>query len=145
MSTTPHPRRPVCPAILACDRVVARTDVGKMDVLGAFDALVVAAMPVRLALTVVFALTDGQSDYELELSLEHDQTESTLGRATSRMSVRAPVVVHHEVVPLAMSVGHYGTYAVKVRANDDLVGQRTFTLLARGTAVGHVVPDTTRS
>jgi hypothetical protein len=143
MSTTPRPRRPVCPAILVCDRVVPRTEVGKLDVIGVFDALVVPALPARLTATVFFVLTDGQGDYHLELSLEHDQTESTLGAAASDIALRAPVVVHQEFVPLAMTVSHYGTYTVKLHANDDLVAQRTFTLVPAATADGRVVRDTT--
>src|SRR4051794_14531016 len=68
MSTPPRPRRPVCPAILVCDRVVARAEPGRFDVLGMFDALVVPAMPVRLSLTVSFALTEGEGEYELPMT-----------------------------------------------------------------------------
>jgi len=90
MATVLRPRRPVCPAIRVCDRVVARTDVGKFDVVGMFDAPVVPAVPVRLSLTVSFALADGEGEYELRPTLEQDQTEATLGSATRCTRPRAP-------------------------------------------------------
>jgi hypothetical protein len=100
MSTT-RPRRPGCPTILVCDRVVPRTAVGKVDVLGLFDALVVAAVPVELSLTVPFTPTDGQGGYALELSLKRTRPRRRSGRqpaaspcgrgsSTTRASFRPP-------------------------------------------------------
>jgi hypothetical protein len=125
----PKPRRPVCPAILLCHRATGYPDTGQWDLFGVFNGLGIPAMPVQLSLVVVLSITDGQGDYELELSVEHDESESTLGRATNRISLRSPIVVHEEAVPLGLSISQYGTYAVKLKANGDLVGQRTFTIL----------------
>jgi hypothetical protein len=92
--STPKPRRPVCTSIVVCDHAVVHAD--RIDMLGAFNGKAVARFPTALSVAVVFSITDGQGEYELELSVEHDEAEATLGRATQRVNLRKPTTYHDE-------------------------------------------------
>jgi hypothetical protein len=100
-----------------------------MDMLGAFNGKAVEAFPIVLSVAVVFSITDGQGEYELELSVEHDEAEATLGRATQRISLRKPTTYHDEAVALDLKLSRPGSFNVKLKANGDLIGQRAFVLV----------------
>src|SRR4051812_23213382 len=101
----------------------------RMDMLGAFSGKAVDAFPVALSVAIVFSITDGQGEYELELSVEHDEAEATLGRATRRITLPKPTTYHDEAAPLELRVSSPGSYNVKLKANGDLIGQRAFLLV----------------
>jgi hypothetical protein len=82
-----------------------------------------------LSVAVVFSITDGEGEYELELSVEHDEAEAMLGRATQRITLRSPTTYHDEAVPLELKLSKPGSFNVKLKANGDLIGQRAFVLV----------------
>jgi hypothetical protein len=128
----PKPRRPVCPAIVFCQKATAYPDVRQFDLLRVFSGLGVPAVPVVLTMIVVFTITDGEGDYRLDLSIEHDESEQILVMMDSSVSLRSPVVVHDQAVPITFKVEQFGTYTVKLKANGDMIGQRTFSVLPDG-------------
>jgi hypothetical protein len=75
-----------------------------------FNGLGLPPLPVKLPMVVLYSLTDGAGEYELELSVEHDQSEATLGRAAVRLSLRSPVECVDKAVPLELRVDHNGSY-----------------------------------
>ncbi len=73
-------------------------------------------------------VTDGEGDYRLDLSVEHDESEQTLVRMDSSVELRSPVV-HDQAVPITFKVEQFGTYTVKLKADGVMIGQRTFSVL----------------
>jgi hypothetical protein len=63
------------------------------------------------------------------LSVEHDESEATLGRAMQRINLREPTTYHDEAVALDLKLGRPGLFNVKFKANEDLIGQRAFVLV----------------
>src|SRR6185436_2424236 len=111
----PKPRRPVCTSIVVCDRAIVYPD--RMDMLGAFNGKAVEQFPVALSIAVVFSITDGQGEYELELSVEHDEAEATLGRATQRINIPKPTTYHDQAVALDLKLSRPGSFNIKLKAN----------------------------
>jgi hypothetical protein len=122
-------RRPVCPALLVCDRVTIDDQTGRIDVFGMFDGRRVPTLPAELAFVVSFAVTDGQGEYEFELSVEHEPTGDVIGTATSRWETRAPGVVGQHAIPMGLRVTRHGWYTVRLRCDAALIAQRTFSLV----------------
>ena len=122
-------RRPVCPSIVFCQRVVAYPDVLQLDLFRVFSGLGVPAVPLPITMFVVFSITDGEGLYRLDLSVEHDESESTFLKMDSSVDLRSPVVVHDQALQITFKAEQFGTYTVKPFADGSLIGQRTFSIL----------------
>ena len=125
----PSKRRPVCPSIVFCQRVVAYADVLQFDLFRVFSGLGVPAVPLPITMFVVFSITDGEGRYRLDLTVEHDESESTFLKMDSWVEVRSPVVVHDQALQITFLAEQFGTYTVKLFADASLIGQRTFSIL----------------
>jgi hypothetical protein len=133
-----RPPHPSCPTLLVCADATTDPARGRVNITGAFDSLVAASLPDTVEVMVVFTLTDGLGDYAVELTLEHrgtlaplDPPAATLGRSIKRITLTSPDLFQHELVPLRIKVVHEGAYTLRVRANGEEVGRRTFWIRVR--------------
>ena len=117
-------------AIVVCDRVITEAVTNNKTLVSIFNTINAPAFPCRHErLTVYVALTNGQGQKQVKLSLKDSHTSELVGVVAGSVPFMGP----NQVVELIFSIQNVifarpGTYAFEVSADEVYVFESRFTV-----------------
>jgi hypothetical protein len=128
-----NPRKPTCISILICDDVYRDEITKKLVVVGTFNRINAESFPCKHGRVVVlFSITDGQGEYELSLSIEHERSGVEVARIRGPITIHDPLAIHDINVTLdKLQFVEPGKYWVMVKVDGEIIQQRPFFVMPR--------------
>ncbi|MFH1847273.1 MAG: hypothetical protein ABH869_06950 [Candidatus Omnitrophota bacterium] len=124
--------RPVLNAMLVCDKVITEVGTNKKSLIGIFENINAYKFPcIHHFLSVYIKLTDANGKYRFCLQLVDLQTNTIIGRGEmpKEIEITNPLAIHDLVFNLAvLKFEHSGKYEFRIFANDEIFGQKTFSV-----------------
>ena len=119
---------PTLLAFLVCDNIVIEAGTGKKTLIGIFDKIVPAQLPILHGPVGVYAkIADAKGKYTFRLELVRLESEKAVGRAvTNEIKLANPLEAHELTFRLPLPIEKYGRYEFQLFANDVWIGRTTF-------------------
>lgn len=118
-----------CISLLLCERVYRIEGTpGHVIITNGFHFLTMPAFPCKCGpITVLYTVTDGHGDYEMELSLTHAISGREVGRWKGRQRMTDPLVVADvEMLLNGVPLPEPGKYLFDLKCNGELIASRPF-------------------
>lgn len=125
-----NPERLTCVSMVICDDIYRDEHTKKLIIVGAFNNISAPSMPcIHRRMHVLLTLTNGQGNYDVSLSVEHEKTGHKIIEIRGPMKIEDPLSIHDTNVEL-QNVGFQeeGKYWVVLRADEEIIQQRPFTV-----------------
>ncbi|MBI5762621.1 MAG: hypothetical protein HZA51_03760 [Planctomycetes bacterium] len=121
-----NPEKLTCISIVVCDDVYRDEQTKKLIVVGVFNTINAPTMPCAHGkLVVLFTLTNGKGEYNLELAVEHEQSGTEIVRISGPLRADDPLAISDVNVTLANLVfEREGKYWVVLKADGAILQQR---------------------
>ncbi len=122
--------KPVAKAMLVCDKVITEAGTGKKSLIGIFENINAYKFPcAHHFLAVYVKLTDANGKYKFRLEMVDLEDNSVIGKGEipEEIEINDPLVSRELIFNLAaLKFKHPGKYEFRIRANDEVFGQKTF-------------------
>lgn len=123
-----NPEKLTCVSMVICEDIYRDELTKKLIIVGAFNNIWASKLPcVHLKMHVLFTLTNGQGDYDVSLSVEHDKSGHKIVEVRGPLKIEDPLSIQDNNF-LLRNVGfeHEGKYWVVLRADEEIIQRRPF-------------------
>ncbi len=123
-----NPEKLTCISIIICDCVYRDETTKKLAIIGTFNRVKTTSLPFRLSrMTVLFTVTNGKGDYDVSLSIVHEESGHEVIQMRGPMAIKDPLAISEinvELKNLIFPAG--GKYWVELKADGAVLQQRPF-------------------
>lgn len=143
MSEHPEAALPTLVTLLICDQVIDDRLTNKKSAIGLFNAVLVRRFPATIQQMVVMAaLTEIQSQADVELRLVRDSDNETLFQAQELVRAPSPLATVDLLFALqGIQIPAAGQYGIELLSRQHLLGRRRFQVLDRQQPPGPKSPE----
>ena len=122
--------KPVVPLIAICDMVIRDSTTNNRSLINMFNNINVQQLPViHPRMAIVVAVTDARGAFPLEVRIRHVEKEDPILRVQGEAKLANPLVMDELVFDIrGLTLAEAGKHIVEVLSDDDLIGQRWFTV-----------------
>lgn len=123
-----NPEQLTCISIIICDDIYRDERTKKLVIIGTFNNLTTPSFPcAHRRMRVLFTLTNGKGDYDVHLSIEHEESGSKLIDLGGPMRITDPLAISDIDIEIENLVfANPGKYWVVLRADGRIIQQRPF-------------------
>lgn len=125
-----NPEKLTCVSMVICDDIYRDELTKKLIIVGAFNNILAGKLPCKhQRMHVLFTLTNGQGNYDVSLSIEHEATGHKIVEIRGPMKIENPLSIQDNNVALQNVIfQEEGKYWVVLRADEEIIQQRPFTV-----------------
>lgn len=127
-----------CISIILCDDVYRDELTKKMVIVGTFNNIFAAKLPVEHPkMCVLFTVTNGNGTYDVSLAIEHEASGREIVRVGGPIDVRNPLAIHDVNVDIrGVKLSEAGKYWIILRSGEAILQQRPFHVTIRSAPAG---------
>lgn len=128
-----NPEKLTCVSMVICDDIYRDEHTKKLIIVGAFNNISAPSMPCRHPrMHVLLTLTNGQGKYDVSLSIEHEETGHKVIEIRGPLKIENPLSIQDmNVILQDVGFQQEGKYWVVLRADEEIIQQRPFTVSKR--------------
>ncbi len=129
-----NPELPECVSIILCDDIYRDERTKKLVIVGTFNNINVRSFPsIHHQLKILFTLTNGRGNYTIELSIENARTGNAIMKLKGPAQLPDPLkIVDFDIGLVGLPIPEPGKYWVVLKADDEIIAQRPFTVTNAG-------------
>jgi hypothetical protein len=126
----PDQQRLECISLILCRDIYRDEETKNLILVGTFNNINTSAIPFSYpSLSVLVTLTNGLGQYDLQISIEHEETGTEVMRAGGPLVIAHPESINDLNVKLqGVPFQHAGRHWIVMRSNGEVIQRRPFTI-----------------